>query len=149
MWGESPILFRLLRWLSGKESACQCRRCRRPRLNPGSGRSPGEGNGNPLQHSSLEDSMDWGAWWNTVHGVAKSRTWLRIKSHHKSTWEPLKNRYTTIQMQQWGSRCITRPAEVWRLVGKLSQVTHGCWDKVLNYDDGHQDGQKTLEIFKR
>ena len=43
---------------------------------PGSGRSPGEGNGNPLQYSSLENSMDEGAWWATVHGVAKSRTRL-------------------------------------------------------------------------
>ena len=39
--------------------------------NPGSGRSPGEGNGNPLQYSCLEDSMDRGAWWATIHGVAK------------------------------------------------------------------------------
>ena len=41
---------------------------------PGSGRSPGEGNGNPLQYSCLENSMDGGAWWATVHGVAKSQT---------------------------------------------------------------------------
>ena len=43
-------------------------------LNPGSGRSPGEGNGNPLQYSCLENPMDRGAWWATVHGVAKSQT---------------------------------------------------------------------------
>ena len=41
---------------------------------PGSGRSPGEGNGNPLQYSCLENSMDRGAWRAIVHGVAKSRT---------------------------------------------------------------------------
>ena len=41
---------------------------------PGSGRCPGEGNGNPLQHSCLENPMDVGAWWATVHGVARSRT---------------------------------------------------------------------------
>ena len=40
----------------------------------GQGRSPGEGNGNPLQYSYLENPMDGGAWWATVHGVAKSRT---------------------------------------------------------------------------
>ena len=39
---------------------------------PGSGRSPGEGNGNPLQYSCLENSMDRGAWWAPAHGVAKS-----------------------------------------------------------------------------
>ena len=50
-------------------------------LIPGSGRSPGEGNGNPLQYSCLENpmgggAMGGGAWWATVHGVAKSRTRL-------------------------------------------------------------------------
>ena len=39
---------------------------------PGSGRSPGEGNGNPLQYPCLENPMDGGAWWATVHGVEKS-----------------------------------------------------------------------------
>ena len=43
---------------------------------PGSGRSPGEGNGNTLQYSWLENPMDGGAWWATAHGVAKSRTRL-------------------------------------------------------------------------
>ena len=43
---------------------------------PGLGRSPGEGNGNPLQYSCLENPMDGGAWRATVRGVAKSRTRL-------------------------------------------------------------------------
>ena len=43
---------------------------------PGSGRYPGEGNGNPLQYSCLENPMDGEAWQATVHGVAKSRTQL-------------------------------------------------------------------------
>ena len=42
-------------------------------LIPGSGRSPGEGNGNPLQCSCLENPMDGGAWWTTVHCVAESQ----------------------------------------------------------------------------
>ena len=45
-------------------------------LIPGWGRSPGEGNDNSLQYSCLENPMDGGAWWATVQGVAKSRTWL-------------------------------------------------------------------------
>ena len=43
---------------------------------PGSGRSSGEGNGNPLQYSCLENPTDRGAWWATVRGIAKSRTRL-------------------------------------------------------------------------
>ena len=43
---------------------------------PGSGRSPGEGNSNPLQYSCLGNPMDRGAWWATVHGVMKSWTQL-------------------------------------------------------------------------
>ena len=42
-------------------------------LLPGLGRSPGEGNGNPLQYSCLEESMDRGAWWATVHGVSRTQ----------------------------------------------------------------------------
>ena len=57
----------------GKESACDAGDLR---LIPGQGRAPGEGNGQPLQCSCLENSMDRGVWWTTFHGVAKSRTWL-------------------------------------------------------------------------
>ena len=45
-------------------------------LIPGSGRFPGEGNGNPLQYSCLEDSRGRGAWWAIEHGIAKSWTHL-------------------------------------------------------------------------
>ena len=43
---------------------------------PGSGRSSGDGNGNTLQYSCLENPMDTGVWWATVHGDSKSWTWL-------------------------------------------------------------------------
>ena len=43
---------------------------------PGSGRFPGEGNGKQLQYSCIENPMDGGSWWATVHGVAKSQTRL-------------------------------------------------------------------------
>jgi len=52
----------LLRWLSSKESACQCRRHLRWEFDLGLGRSPGEGNGNPLQYSCPASHMDRGAW---------------------------------------------------------------------------------------
>ena len=57
----------------GKESACNAGD---QGSIPGSGRSPGEGNGNALQYSCLENSMDRGAWRATVHGVAKSQIQL-------------------------------------------------------------------------
>ena len=56
-----------------KESACNAGEMG---LIPGPGISPGEGSGNPLQYSYLENSMERGAWWATVHGVTKSQTWL-------------------------------------------------------------------------
>ena len=58
---------------AGKESACHVGDLGSI---PGLGRSPGEGNGNPPQYACLENPMDGGAWWATVHGVAKSRTRL-------------------------------------------------------------------------
>ena len=77
-------MFNSLSWLNqkhegfpgvsnGKESGCNVRH---PGSIPGLGRSPGEGNGNPLQYSCLENPMDRGAWQATVHGVAKSPTQL-------------------------------------------------------------------------
>ena len=57
----------------GKESACNVGH---PGSTPGWGRSPGEGNGNPLQYSCLENSMDRGPWRATVHGVAESQILL-------------------------------------------------------------------------
>ena len=55
----------------GKESACSMGN---PGLIPGLERSPGEGNGNPLQYSCLENPRDRGAWWAAIYGVAQSQT---------------------------------------------------------------------------
>ena len=60
---------------SGKESTCQCRRYKRQVP------SPGEGNGNPLQYSCMENSVDRGSWWASVHGVPKSPTQLSKAAH--------------------------------------------------------------------
>ena len=65
---SSNAISGLPRWLSVKESACQAGDVG---LNPGSGRSPGEGNGNSLQYSCLGNPTDRGAWWATVHRLAK------------------------------------------------------------------------------
>ena len=51
---------------------------------PGMGRSPGGGHGNPLLYFCLENLMDRGAWWATVHGVTKNQTCLSIHKYNKS-----------------------------------------------------------------
>ena len=71
IWEMHAIIIGLSRWLSGKESACQAGYTGSI---PGSGRCPGEGNGNPLQYICWENPMDRGAWQATVHGVTKSWT---------------------------------------------------------------------------
>ena len=63
--------FRLPKWCSGQESACNAGHAGDVGLIPGSGRSSREGNGNPLQSSCLENSKDRGAWWATVQGVPR------------------------------------------------------------------------------
>ena len=64
-----------------KESACKTGDLV---LIPGSGRFPGEGNGNPLQYSGLENSVDRGTWWATVHGVAESVTTEQLSLSEKT-----------------------------------------------------------------
>ena len=66
-----------LQWLSGKEFACNAGDVGDAGAITGLGRSSGKGNGNPLQRSCLENSMDKVAWGATVHGVTRSRTQLR------------------------------------------------------------------------
>jgi len=62
---------------SGKNPAASVGNIRDSDSTPGLGRSPGEGHGNPLQYSCLENPMDRGAWWATVHGITKSQTQLK------------------------------------------------------------------------
>ena len=73
----------LLRWLSSEESTCNAGETRDAGSVPGSGRSSGGGNGNPLQYSCLATPRDRGAWQATVHGVTKS--WTRLSDTHTHT----------------------------------------------------------------
>ena len=66
--------------LDGKESACNAED---PGSIPGSGRSPGEGNGYPLQYSCLENSMDRGAWW-AIQSDGLTKSWTRLNDLHFS-----------------------------------------------------------------
>ena len=79
----------------------------------------GEGNGNPLQCSCLENPRDGGAWWAAVYGVAQSRTWLK----------PLSSRTDlTNEMQKVTTRTNrTADAKAWKLLQKqLQAFEHGC-----------------------
>ena len=88
---------------------------------PGSGRSPGEGNGNPLQCSCLENPRDGGAWWDAVYGVAQSRTRLSNFTFHFffshpltfssfQTWEGEQGpRFTDEQVESQSSLVISEP----------------------------------------
>ena len=68
---------------------------------PNLGRSPGEGNGNSLQYSCLENPMDKGGWWATVHRVAKSQTVLkRLRMHTRKLNGELKD----ILLLRYGNR---------------------------------------------
>ena len=70
-----------------KKSACNAED---PYLIPESGRSPGEGNGNPLQYTCQENSMDREDWWVTVHGVAKSQ--IGLSDEHLCTLSALRDK---------------------------------------------------------
>ena len=72
---------------AGKESACNARDTGDLGSIPELGGSPGGGNGNPLQYSCLENSMDRGAWQATVYGAVKSLTKLSVHTHtHKASF---------------------------------------------------------------
>ena len=80
-WNWAGPLGRIPQWLSGKESACSAGD---PGLIPGSGRSPGGGNGNPLQYSCLDNPTDRGAWRATVQGVTRVGHDLGLSHHHRA-----------------------------------------------------------------
>ena len=74
---------------------------------PGSGRSPEEGNGNPLQYSCLENFMDRGSWQATVDGIPKSQTWLTI--FKSSPW----THFTSIFQRKQNNISKTGPLQEW------------------------------------
>ena len=79
----------------------------------GFGRSPGEGNGYPIQYSCLENSIDRGSWQATVHGVAKSWTWLR-------DFHSLTNRHKHRNIDQWNriKSPQNKPTQLWSIYDK-------------------------------
>ena len=120
------------RWLRGKESAWNAGAPRDVGLNPGSGRSPGEGHSNPLQYSCLRNAMDRGAWWAAVHRAGKrlirlkqlstqahgcitgSRHWTPETQHCKSTMlqqKLEKKLYLRTSLRAWWLRVCAPSSE--------------------------------------
>ena len=84
---------------SGKEPACQCKRCKTCGFDPWVRKIPWRRAGNPLQYSCLENPMERGAWRATVHWVAQSQTWLKWLSTHVS------HRRLPPNVQRWLAVC--------------------------------------------
>ena len=107
---------------SSKELACQGRRHETHGFNPWVGKiSPGGGHDNPLQYSWLENHMNRGAWWTIVHGVTKSRTWLKWLSMHFSSVQSLSH----VQLL-WPMDCGTPGFPVHHQLSELVK-THVHW----------------------
>ena len=88
---------------------------------PGWGRSPGGGHGNPLQDSCLENHMDRGAWWATVHGVSKSRARL---SNTRTHWKKCCSSFTQlVTWPSWVWLPVPYPAEMRLWLGDMSILT--------------------------
>ena len=98
---SGDLLRGFLRGTTGKDSVCQCQRCKRWGLILVSGRSPGVGNGNPLQYSCLENPTDGGAWQTTVHGATKNWTHLNTHTHTLYSYFeiPISGLYTALLLQ--------------------------------------------------
>ena len=115
---------------SGSDSKASTYNAGDPGSVPGLGRSPGEGNGNPLQYSCLENSMDGGTWWAAVHGVPKSWTWLSDftftlpLSSMQTQW--LRYYLYKRNHQDWKGRCT----RLWPSTGR-SMVEGRCFCPML------------------
>ena len=90
----------------------------------GSGRSPGEGNGNLLQYSCLENPVDRGVWWATAYGVAKSRTRLKWLSTKHAQWRIIKlGRGHLEKSQIWATEISLFACRVWTALLFLCDLT--------------------------
>ena len=115
---KSNLLFQ---WLGNKEFACSAGAAGDIGSAPGSGRSCGEGNGYPLQYSFLENFMDRGPCWATVHRVIKSQTWLKeLSTHTHHFWRARsKNRVLGAKASRCKCPRHSTPPEGW-----TNQLSH-------------------------
>ena len=103
----------------GNESTCNAAD---PGSIPGWGRSPGEGNSNPLQYSFLENPMDRGAWWAAVHGVTKSQT--RLSTHIPHADEDVGKPAVSYVGSVWWELRMIQP--LWEIVWQFSKKLNIC-----------------------
>ena len=105
-------------------------------LIPGSERSPGEGHGNTLQYSCLGNATDRGAWWATVHGVAKSRLWLKCLSTNVFFTGTSLNRYYWFISIKFLSHTMTH---LWmKLIQHLCFLCELCHNLLAVRDTSHR-----------
>ena len=99
---------------------------------PGPGRSPGEGNGDPLQCSGLENPMDRGAWWATVHGITKS--WPRLSDEHTT------KQRSCLYISQWTTESIAKqkPLDVFREENHLPTCDYLSADLFCSNNGSHE-----------
>ena len=97
----------LPRWLSSKQSTCNAGNAGDAGSIPGSGRQPGEGNGNPLQYSCLENSMDRGAWRETESDTTEQLTLCPKRKTVKPTWRGWLHQKQT-RRSNWWSKMLSR-----------------------------------------
>ena len=132
-WSCIYLIWHMFSWTGffcssdGKETACSVGDLG---SGLGSGSSPGEGNGKPLQYSCLENSMDRGAWWVPVHGVSKSQTWLSDFHFQQSAG----NGFSYSHCFSSPSLCHLISIKIWLSLLKLSkEFGFGIWKKAWVY----------------
>ena len=125
---DLTLIVQLLRWLSGKESVCPCRRRKRHGFNPWVRKIPGRRKWKRTPDSCLENPVDRGAWWATVHGVPKSQTWQSDWTH---TCTGCSMRCMA-QFSGWTGQVGTRRQSL--TSGTFLQVGHKleCWEETFS-----------------
>ena len=114
-------------------------------LIPGSGRSPGVGNGNPLQYSCLENPMDRGAWQAAVHGVTKSHNMTEV------TWHTAHNNIPSYEYTTFcPSMYLSMDVWVVSLFGCCGFCCskHSCINQRIIFDQGVKIFFKFIRLFK-
>ena len=108
---------------------------------PGSGRSPGERNGNPLQYSCLGNHMDWGTWQATVHWVTKSWTWLKRLSSM--------DHFESVGKKFQGNPATKRPWNIVKVTTRSPKRFSAKYQRKKIYSCFRQEGKKNNSEIHR